>query len=121
MLDNAPWHKKAVRLIWGDKLAEYQDIRGRVCYLFLPPYCPMLNVIEQVWRITRGDMTHNCYVGSVKELTETLDTNFARYTEPNEKFRTPCSFFFSEMDESGRKVKNGRQQVQDFVVYGTGA
>ena len=121
VLDNAPWHKKAVRLIWGDKLEEYQDIRDRMCYLFLPPYCPMLNVIEQVWRITRSDITHNRYVGSVAELTEALDTYFARYTEPNEKFRTLCSFHFSELDESGRKVKNGRVQKQKFIVYGESA
>ena len=27
VLDNAPWHKKAIRLIWKEELEEYQDIR----------------------------------------------------------------------------------------------
>lgn len=125
VLDNAPWHKKAVRLIWGDKLADYQDIRDRMCYLFLPPYCPMLNVIEQVWRITRAEVTHNRYVGSVKDRESALDGYFALYKEPNEKFQSLCSFVFSEPDDSGNmfKVKNGKRRVKNpaYIVYGKAA
>ena len=53
ILDNAPWHKKAIRLIWREKLEEYADIREKMTYLSLPPYSPDLNPIEQVWRKTR--------------------------------------------------------------------
>ena len=61
VLDNAPWHKKAIRLIWAEQREEYQDIRDAMTYLNLPPYSPDLNPIEQVWRITRKEVTHNRY------------------------------------------------------------
>ena len=37
ILDNAPWHKKAVRLMREDK--SFKDVD----FLFLPPYSPELN------------------------------------------------------------------------------
>ena len=38
VLDNAPWHKKAVRLVQTDALPEYEDIRAKMTMIFLPPY-----------------------------------------------------------------------------------
>ena len=35
ILDNAPWHKKAIRLIWKEQLKEYVDIREKMECLFL--------------------------------------------------------------------------------------
>jgi len=58
VLDNAPWHKRTVRLIQSDALEEYQDIRDKLTLSFLPPYSPDLNPIEQCWRITRREVTH---------------------------------------------------------------
>ena len=40
ILDSAPWHKKAVRLVQTEALPEYQDIRDKMTLLFLPPYSP---------------------------------------------------------------------------------
>ena len=37
ILDNAPWHKKAVRLVQTEALPEYQDIRDKMTLIFLPP------------------------------------------------------------------------------------
>ena len=37
VLDNAPWHRKAIRLIWTEKLEEYQDIRDAMTYITLLP------------------------------------------------------------------------------------
>ena len=37
ILDNAPWHKKAVRLVQTQALPEYQDIRDKMTLIFLPP------------------------------------------------------------------------------------
>ena len=59
MLDNAPWHKKTVRLIEDEIHPEYADIQKSVAFIKLPPYSPDLNLIEQVWRITRKENTHN--------------------------------------------------------------
>ena len=58
-LDNAPWHKKAFRLIQKELLDEYKDIREAAVLEMLPPYSPDLNPIEQVWRITRRENIHN--------------------------------------------------------------
>ncbi len=40
ILDNAPWHKKAIRLIWKEELEEYQDIRESMTYINLTSVFP---------------------------------------------------------------------------------
>lgn len=90
VLDNAPWHKKAKRLV--EKEPEYQDIRDRMTFVSLPPYSPDLNPIEQVWRITRREKTHNHFWPDFTSLSTTLDSWFASLSNPNEKLRTLCSF-----------------------------
>ena len=92
VLDNAPWHKKAVRLVQTEALPEYQDIRDRMTLIFLPPYSPDLNPIEQVWRITRREVTHNRYFPNAQALESTLDGYFATHRQPNRKLAGLCSF-----------------------------
>lgn len=92
ILDNAPWHKKAIRLIWTEKHDEYADIREKLDYLSLPPYSPDLNPIEQVWRKTRREKTHNRYFGVLSKLAEVLDTYLGQFFMPNEQLRSLCSF-----------------------------
>ena len=43
ILDNALWHKKAVRLVQTETLPEYQDIRDKMTLIFLPPYSHLLS------------------------------------------------------------------------------
>jgi transposase len=92
VLDNAPWHKKAIRLIWTEELPEYQDIREKMTYLNLPPYSPDLNPIEQVWRITRREMTHNRYYPNIESLETALDEYYSIFRKPNAKLSALCSF-----------------------------
>ena len=92
VLDNAPWHQKAIRLIWKEEQPEYQDIRDKMTFINLPPYSPDLNPIEQVWRITRREVTHNRYFSSKEVLESTLDEYYATLSEPNEKLASLCSF-----------------------------
>ncbi len=92
VLDNAPWHKKAIRLIWKDALPEYQDIRDKMVYVSLPPYSPDLNPIEQVWRITRREMTHNRYYSSKEMLESALDDYYSAFNQPNDKLAELCTF-----------------------------
>lgn len=92
IMDNAPWHKKAIRLIWKEEREEYADIRAAMTYISLPPYSPDLNPIEQVWRKTRRERTHNKYFSSLENLTENLDEYFATFAEPNEELKSLCSF-----------------------------
>lgn len=60
-MDNAPWHKKTIRLVKTEKNPEYADILEQVIFVKLPPYSPDFNPIEQVWRITRRENTHNVF------------------------------------------------------------
>jgi len=92
VLDNAPWHKKAIRLIWTESRPEYQDIRDWMTYINLPPYSPDLNPIEQVWRITRKEMTHNRYYPNACLLEESLDRYYAEFNQPNIKLASLCGF-----------------------------
>ena len=90
IMDNAPWHKKAKRLIESED--EYEDIRNALSIESMPPYSPDLNPIEQVWRITRREKTHNRYWSGLPILTEVLDNWFAGFSCPNEKLSALCSF-----------------------------
>ncbi len=92
VLDNAPWHKKAVRLVQSEALEEYQDIRDKLTLIFLPPYSPDLNPIEQCWRMTRREVTHNSYFPDEFVLGDSLDSYFAPFRKPNSKFASLCSF-----------------------------
>ena len=92
VMDNAPWHKKAKRLIQEDKLEEYEDIRSVLTIISLPAYSPDLNPIEQVWRITRREKTHNHFWKTINELVTTLDEWFSKFAKANEKLCRLCSF-----------------------------
>ena len=92
VMDNAPWHRKAKRLIKENAGGIYQDILDKVVFVYLPPYSPDLNPIEQVWRIVRREVTHNRYFATIESMTAKLDEYFAQYTKPNSKFESLCSF-----------------------------
>ena len=92
IMDNASWHKKAARLVREDPQGEYRDISSAVTFLFLPPYSPDLNPIEQVWRITRRENTHNVFFASKTGLEQTLDKAFLHWEKPNSQLKSLCDF-----------------------------
>lgn len=92
VMDNAPWHKKTKRLVRDEKLDEYEDILSKVEFIDFPPYSPDLNPIEQVWRITRREKTHNVFFAKKQELEETVDSAFESWAAPNEQLRSLCTF-----------------------------
>ena len=92
VMDNAPWHKKTVRLVETERQPGYADIRESVTFVKLPPYSPDLNPIEQVWRITRRENTHNVFFPTVSKLEEAVDSAFDSWSKPNDQLRTLCSF-----------------------------
>ena len=59
VMDNAPRHRKAKRPIQENLNGIYQDIVDKVAFVYLPPYSPDLNPIEQVRRVVRREATHN--------------------------------------------------------------
>ena len=94
ILDNAPWHRKAKRLIREDDA--YADIRGRVTFLDIPPYSPDLNPIEQVWRVTRREVTHNRFFATMDDERRELEAWFGELAAPNEKLASLCTFDFGK-------------------------
>ena len=95
IMDNAPWHKKAKRLIKENLDGAYTDICSKVVFVYLPPYSPDLNPIEQVWRITRRERTHNRFFAKLVDLSSALDSYFALYKDENEKLQSLCGFEFT--------------------------
>ena len=92
IMDNAPWHKKAVRAVEENAGGKYDDITGKAVFVKLPPYSPDLNTIEQVWRITRRENTHNVFFKSRAELEEVVDEAFSKWSKPNSQLCSLCSF-----------------------------
>ena len=92
VMDNAPWHKKTIRLIKEEANPDYADIREKIDFIKLPPYSPDLNPIEQVWRITRKENTHNVFFATISKLKETVDKAFSAWFHPNPQLRSLCSF-----------------------------
>ncbi len=93
--DGTPWHRKAIRLIQDEKLPKYTDIRKKIVLEKLPPYGPDLNPTEQVWRITKREVTHNHYFKELSDLESRLDGFFFEYRSPNDKFYGLCNFEYS--------------------------
>jgi transposase len=90
-MDNAPWHKKMYRLVVTENRDEYEDIRESVVFVMLSLYSPDLNPIEQVWRITRRENTHNTFFDSLTSLKSTVDKAFSQWSVPNAQLRSLCS------------------------------
>lgn len=125
IMDNASWHKKAKRLIQED--SGYADLREKIEFIDIPPYSPDCNPIEQVWRITRREVTHNRYWPNLSALTTKLDEYFRRFYRSNKKLKSLCAFNYS-IDETKksaphRERKHFRRFISDylrekFIIYG---
>ena len=79
-------------MIEMEKRPEYADIRESVTFVKLPPYSPDLNPIEQVWRITRRENTHNVFFATISILEDTVDSAFEPWAKPNNQLKSLCSF-----------------------------
>ena len=104
ILDNAPWHKKAKRIINEDP--KYQFIKDNVHFLEIPPYSPDLNPIEQVWRFTRRNCTHNVYFPKIELIESELDSFWSQFALSNETLSGLCTFNFK-----GKSVQRQRYNV----------
>ena len=75
--DNAKYHHAKLHAAWR---LEQQE---RFCLDFLPPYSPELNPIERVWKRTRRNCLHNTYFSRLALVTEAVEKQFTRWSEPN--------------------------------------
>lgn len=92
VMDNAPWHKKTMRLIEDEHVMEYADIFASVTFAKLPPCSPEFNPIGQVWRITHKEDTHNVFFPTLTALKDAVDKAFNAWATPNAQLRSLCSF-----------------------------
>jgi len=89
-LDNAPWHRGALR---EQVFAVYPHLR----LYRLPSYSPQLNVIERFWRGLRRRATHNRLFASMAALRATLRNNIGYFQTMRQKVLS--------LIESPRKAK----------------
>lgn len=68
VIDNAPMHRSAA---FEAKLKEWEE--EGMYLLFLPPYCPELNLIEILWRKLKYEWLPLSAYESFKQLSETLE------------------------------------------------
>lgn len=68
VIDNAPMHRSAA---FEAKLKEWE--KDGMYLLFLPPYCPELNLIELLWRRLKYEWLPLSAYESFKQLSEVLE------------------------------------------------
>jgi transposase len=85
ILDSAGWYRAQ------DLKKFFFENQNRLVGVFLPPYSPELNPIERVWRITRRQVTHNRYFGTIEDLEGALVSRFAKWDYPNKALRVLCA------------------------------
>lgn len=85
ILDNARYHRAR------DLKEFFTNNKDRLIRVFLPPYSPELNPIERVWRITRRQITHNCYFESVQKLQTALTNHFEKWKTPSHTLKVLCA------------------------------
>ena len=84
VLDNAGYHHARVL---KPLLHQY---RKQLTFLFLPPYCPQLSMIERLWKLARRLATHNRYFATLPDLLDAVTHCFRRWERPNEILRRLC-------------------------------
>jgi hypothetical protein len=85
VVDNARHHHAAVLKPW---LHHY---RQTIQLDFLPPYCPDLNPIERVWKLTRHLCTHNRYFPELDNLVAAVFERFMIWHKPNHMLHRLCA------------------------------
>jgi transposase len=84
IIDNAKYHHAKLHADWRTQQQEHFDLD------FLPPYSPELNPIERVWKRTRRKCLHNVYFPKLSIVTETVEEQFAKWSEPNAELQSLC-------------------------------
>lgn len=62
--------------------------------LFLPPYCPNLNLIERLWKHFKKTVMKNEYYQSFQEFEDIIYNFFKNFDIQKEKLRTTLNFKF---------------------------
>jgi transposase len=85
IVDNARWHHARQLQPWLDEHRHVLQLD------FLPPYSPVLNPVERVWKLTRYQCTHNRYFPVLDELIAAVWKQLNLWSKPNEDLRRLCA------------------------------
>lgn len=69
------------------------SINHKIMLLYIPPYSPELNPMEQVWKYMRETVTHNTFYPLFQDLKDTLRQFFEKLKNQNDEVRSRCSFY----------------------------
>lgn len=75
VLNNAKAHH-------AKKVAAFILLHTPVHLLYLPPYSPDLNPIEDFWRVLRRNVTHNTYYATFEEFRDAVIEYLVRFKSP---------------------------------------
>jgi len=84
IIDNAKYHHACLHKSWREEQAPEFVLD------YLPPYSPELNPIERVWKRTRRNCVHNVYFPTLQALVGKVDTQFSKWSEPNDELARLC-------------------------------
>jgi transposase len=62
--------------------------------VFLPPYCPNLNLIERLWKFFKKKVIKNKYYSTFKEFEEIVVSFFEKFDTNQNELRTLLNFKF---------------------------
>lgn len=83
VLDNASFHKSKEVKAWLAQNPKFELV-------YLPPYCPELNVVERYWKFMRRCVAHNIWVHSMRERKDLLKYWSAPFKAPNPTLKSLC-------------------------------
>ena len=86
ILDNARYQ----RAYPVQRLAEQLNIN----LIFLPPYCPNLNLIERLWKYFKKKVMKNRYYGTFAEFENYVEQFFINFEQHFDDLKSLLSFKF---------------------------
>jgi len=59
----------------------FRDLKGRLEFIFLPPYSPQLNIVEGLWKWLKADVINNVFYHTVAEIRKNV-CSFMHHINP---------------------------------------
>lgn len=98
VLDNARAHH-------AKRVADFVSLHNRINLLYLPPYSPDLNPIEDFWRVLRRNVTHNTFYATFDEFREAIIEYLARFKVPTGNIASLASRYLGMTEHQSTEVK----------------
>lgn len=86
VLDNARYQRACV--------VQQKAKELNIDLIYLPPYCPNLNLIERLWRFFKKKVMKNKYYESFEEFENTVEQFFINFNDHLQTLKTLLTFKF---------------------------